>query len=122
MTEINNNIPKYGYNTGKIEQKNIAQNVQDYTSNNAAKPDNEYVLDTGVVGRSQVDLSKDYTKSIEDAVELMKNNPDAAACGDEVFDRTYEQFVKEGMSEEDAYLNALFAQTEFAELASAVSL
>ena len=81
----------------------------------------KYVPDTGVLGRSQVKSAKggDITKSVDDAIKMVKEHPELVEAGEVVFDSIYEQFLADGLSPADAYAQASLAVDEFCEIALA---
>lgn len=121
MAEINNNIPKFGYNIEKIDNKN--NKAADVTPSEVQKEvsGQQYVPDTGVLGRSQIKNPKgaDVSRSVDEAVLLAEKYPQLLNCGDELFDVLYEQFVAEGMDEAEAYAKASVAMEEFVEIGKA---
>lgn len=121
MAEINNNIPKFGYNIEKIDNKNnkIAESISPEIQQEAQE--HQYVPDTGVLGRSQIKNTKgaDVSKSVDEAVMLAEKYPQLLECGDELFDVLYEQFVADGMEESEAYSKASLAMEEFCDISRA---
>lgn len=119
MTEINKNIANFAFGAKKIE----AKKAEKMPVNNSETKDNEqgkYILDNGVIGRSQVSVKGgDMTKSIDEAVALARTNPLLLGCSETFFDAAYTNFQTQGMSAEDAYFNALLASDEFFGLAQA---
>ena len=114
MSEINNNITNYGY---KIER--ISKNKETASQTpEPAKESNEkqYIADTGVLGRSQILNGANISKSVDEAVELAKNNPAKMGCSEAIFDSMFKKFLEEGLSESDAYLKALCAEEEFLQI------
>lgn len=121
MAEINNNIPKFGYN--KIDKVEKNNKPVDATQANVSQEASEqhYVQDTGVLGRSQIKNAKgtDVTKSVDDAVKLAEKYPQLLECGDDLFDSLYEQFIADGLEPSDAYAKASIAMEEFSDIAVA---
>ena len=79
--------------------------------------------DTGVLGRSQVKNIKhgDVSRSVDEAVELMRRKPIVLDSSDKIFDILYNSFLKEGLDPSEAYIKALLAQEEFIQTGIAVS-
>lgn len=121
MTEINNNIGSYGFKAGKTtSKKSVTENKnKDNAENNRAE--NEYIQDTGVLGRSQVKRSHgtDAISGIDSAVMTARTNPRVMIAADRLFDSVYDGFLKDGMNETAAYINACKASDEFMEIAAA---
>ena len=92
--------------------------IRQFVSSDEEKQQDD-IKDTGVLGRSQVRTANgaDISKSVNSAVELAKNNPALLNCSDKMFDEMYNQFLKQGMTEKDAYINACLAEGEFVETA-----
>lgn len=118
MAEINNNIPSFGINNKKVDNKvNKEPQVQPQVQEEC--PEHKYVPDTGVLGRSQVKCSKcggDITKSVDEAVALAKNNPTLLLGSDRIFDSIYNGLLLEGMEESEAYMKALACEEEFLQM------
>lgn len=121
MTEINNNIHNYGYKIDKIETKK-----EDGVKQNNEIPKEaegqQYLPDTGVLGRSQIYGIKgsNISKSVEETVEMAKNCPVKMGCCEAIFDNRYQNYIESGLSESDAYMNALLDEEEFLDLASTI--
>lgn len=125
MAEINNNISGYGINREKIEIRGKEPEVikdREFDKNKEAGAVN-YVPDTGVLGRSQVKNIKhgDVSRSVDEAVELMRRKPIVLDSSDKIFDILYNSFLKEGLDPSEAYIKALLAQEEFIQAGIAVS-
>lgn len=115
MAEINN-IPNYGINIGKVDAKlNKEVPVEPKVEE---KQEKNYVPDTGVIGRSQVNHTKggNIAKSVDAAVELAKSNPTLLSASEGLFDAMYNDFLAQGMEESAAYMKALMAEEEFLEM------
>ena len=121
MAEINNNIPKFGYNIEKIDSnKNKTPDIIPSEAQ-AGFEEQSYVPDTGVLGRSQIKNPKgsDVTRSVDEAITLCEKYPQIAECGDDFFDVLYEQFISDGMEPAEAYTKASMAMEEFVEIGKA---
>ncbi len=118
MTEINGNISKFGLNAGKVEPIKGKETLKQQNIENGSDKQHSYIHDTGVLGRSQVIKSgkRDIEKSVDEAVFLAQNHPELLKSGDIIFENTYNTFLKQGMKESDAYINALLAQNEFTDM------
>ncbi len=122
MTEINNgrnpNLINNQYlNINKVEKEpanvvEVAAEVEEKTS------ENEGLRDTGVFGRSQIatTLGADVSKSVDEAVALVKTNPDFARLQNDFFETMYEHYIEQGYSSFSAYTCASVAVSEFADL------
>ena len=118
MAEINNNIPNFGINNKKIdnvpskEVPTVTPQIEEDVI------EQQYIQDTGVIGRSQVTCAKcgDITKSVEEAVALAKKNPTLQSASESVFNTLYKDLVESGMEESEAYMRALMGEEEFLEL------
>ncbi len=121
MAEINNNIPNFGINGKKVENNKLNKELQPQTQVKEEGLEQKYVPDTGVLGRSQVKSAKggDITKSVDDAIKMVKEHPALVEAGEVVFDSIYEQFLADGLSEADAYAQASLAVDEFCQIALA---
>lgn len=115
MAEINNNIPKFGFNNiEKIDLHN--KNNIDVDAKKIENKDAEQigiVPDTGVLGRSQVKTVTDVSKSVDEAVALAKKHPALLTSSEGIFNHFYQQYLESGMDESDAYMKALMAEEEF---------
>lgn len=118
MAEINNNIPNFGINSKKVENKTNKEVVQPQLPVEEECVEYQYVQDTGVLGRSQVTCAKcgDIAKSVDEAVALAKNNPTLLNSSEGVFNIMYQDFLASGMEESEAYMRALMGEEEFMEL------
>ena len=118
MTEINNKLPHIGLNNIEYQTQKPAQEYKAPAGTDEEKQQDD-IKDTGVLGRSQVRTANgaDISKSVNSAVELAENNPALLNCSDKMFDEMYNQFLKQGMTEKDAYINACLAEGEFVETA-----
>lgn len=118
MAEINNNIPKFGINNSKVENKVNKEVTVPQQPVEEECVEQQYVQDTGVLGRSQVTCAKcgDITKSVDEAVALAKNNPTLLTSSEGVFSTLYNDFIASGMEESEAYMRALMGEEEFMEL------
>ena len=121
MAEINNNIPSFGINNKKVENKQ-KEVVKAQPQVKDECPEHNYVPDTGVLGRSQVKCSKcgDIQKSVDEAVMLAKQHPEIMEAGDLMFDSIYESFLADGLDPADAYAQASLAAEEFCQIALAM--
>lgn len=122
MAEINNNnFVKYTVGNKPIEVNNKDKEVQQQPQVKEEGTEPKYVPDTGVLGRSQVKSAKggDITKSVDDAIKMVKEHPALVEAGEVVFDSIYEQFLADGLSEADAYAQASLAVDEFCQIALA---
>ena len=129
MAEINNNIPKFGYNIEKIDNsKNKTPDIN-HVEVQAGSEEKQYVPDTGILGRSQIKNPKgsDVTRSVDETIALCEKYPQIMECGDELFDTfgdelfdtLYEQFLADGMDASEAYTKASLAMEEFVEIGKA---
>ncbi len=121
MAEINNNIPKFGYNIEKIDNsKNKTPDIN-HVEVQAGSEEIQYVPDTGILGRSQIKNPKgsDVTRSVDETIALCEKYPQIMECGDELFDTLYEQFLADGMDASEAYTKASLAMEEFVEIGKA---
>ena len=114
MSEINNNIPNYGFKTDRIEAK-IDNSPKQSAETPKEDVENNYVLDTGVLGRSQINSPRggNIEKSVNEAVDMAKNQPVKMGASEAVHDMLFQQYKNAGLSESDAYLKALLAEEEF---------
>lgn len=120
MTEINPNIANFAFGSKKIDTKKDKAMPKTKTNEANDAERSEYVLDSGVIGRSQVSVQgSDMTRSIDEAVALARKNPLLLGCSDSFFDAAYTNFQTQGMNDDDAYINALLASEEFFGLAQA---
>lgn len=119
MAEINNNIPNFGINNKKVENKLNKDVVAPQTQQSDENETPHYIQDIGVLGRSQVKCAKfaDVSKSVDEAVALAKNHPEILEAGEMVFDRIYDSFIADGLEPAEAYAQASLAVDEFCELA-----
>lgn len=121
MTEINNNINKFGYQVEKIpagDKANVPEEKAGEVKEEISGKDE--ILDTGVLGRSQVVNRTNGTSassSIDEAVRLANENIDMLSCADELFDNVYNQFIEQGFKPEDAYVMASIGLKEFQDIA-----
>lgn len=122
MTEIsNNNIGKYGYNIQKVEkEKEKAKECGCANCKAEEKSEQNYMPDTGVLGRSQVKSKNggNIPKSVDEAVALAAKKPEILLGSEDVFTSIYDKLIKEGMPESEAYIQALMAEDEFLSIAS----
>lgn len=116
MTEINN-FQNFGVN--KIQTKKI-NNEEKIEKPPVEQTETNYVQDTGVLGRSQVNFKGgDITKSVDEAIAAMNKNPEIMAQCDCLFEDTYEDLVKnKKMDPTDAYFAASEIAGQTAEIAS----
>lgn len=121
MAEINNNISNFGINGKKVENNKLNKELQPQLQVKEEGLEQKYVPDTGILGRSQVKSAKggDITKSVDDAIKMVKEYPELVEAGEVVFDSIYEQFLADGLSPADAYAQASLAVDEFCEIAMA---
>lgn len=119
MSEINNNIPNFGINNSKIENKRDKKMPAGQPQAAEEQDTPHYVQDTGVLGRSQVLCAKcaDIPKSVDEAVMLAKQHPEILEAGEIVFDSIYDSFLAEGLEPSEAYAKASMAVDEFCEIA-----
>ncbi|MCD7879386.1 MAG: hypothetical protein LUG16_05585 [Candidatus Gastranaerophilales bacterium] len=116
MTEINNNnISKYSAGADRIAQPQAGKDVLSINIPKEPELITNYVQDTGVLGRSQIVNPKgsDITKSVNEAVNLANNNHVLMSCSETIFNKTYEDALRRGLSSQDAYTTALMAEEEF---------
>ena len=117
MAEINNNIPNFGPKVDKINKKETQRYSQPENKIEDIKQ-NEYVPDTGVIGRSQIKAkNNDISKSVMDAVNLAKSNPALLKGSETIFEKLSEEYTKQGMQPSEAYEKALIAEEEFLAMA-----
>ena len=118
MAEINNNnIPSFGYKKiEKIEKPELPEKIIE--QENKPKETQQYVQDTGVLGRSQVRPANggNIPQTVNETVELMKTNPAICGCCEGVFDTIYNDLIAQGKNPDDAYMKALFAEEELLEI------
>ncbi len=123
MTEINNNL--HGFELNNVEKTKIPK-VKEERIQGTETPEQEesknIVPDTGVLGRSQIRSKKgsDVTKSVDEAVDLAKNNPVLMNASDKIFNSIYDDYIKQGIDPSDAYIKALLAEEEFCELGKSI--
>lgn len=127
MTEINNNNMNYDTTIRKVKQINPPEKAEkteniENIEEQAIKQEQNFIEDTGVLGRSLVKKSNggNVAKSIDEAVFIAINHPEILEGGEELFNAAEDYFKNSGMNEEEAYFSALLAQEEFNELANAV--
>ena len=116
MTEINHNINGYGY---PIERMNIKKESGDVQKAAVQKETTEanYVADTCVLGRSQIDIKGgNIDKSVNEAVKMAKEQPVRLGCSEEIFDTMYNSYLKQGFNESDSYMKALADEEEFLDI------
>ena len=121
MAEINNNIQKFGYSIEKIDNsKNKTPDIN-HVEVQTGSEEKQYVPDTGILGRSQIKNPKgsDVTRSVDETIALCEKYPQIMECGDELFDKLYEQFLADGMDATEAYTKASLAMEEFVEIGKA---
>lgn len=118
MAEINNNIPNFGINSKKVDNKANKEVVIQQPQIEEECVEHQYVQDTGVLGRSQVTCAKcgDVAKSIDEAVALAKNDPTLLTSSENLFNMIYNDLVANGVEESEAYTRALMCEEEFVEL------
>ena len=118
MTEVNNNIHNYGYKIERIEPKkeDAAKLHQDMVK----EEEHKYVPDPGVLGRSLVNSPNNgnIAKSVNETVEMAKNQPIRFECSNKFFENRYNHYIKSGLSEPDAYLKAAMEEEEFLDISS----
>ena len=127
MAEINNNIPNFGINNKKVDDKKVKEFVAPQTSNSEVDVEmGRDCLVDNVGNRSLVktaakcpDCGKDYDAIIMQTLAFMAENEDFMETCEDMFDELSEQFKLDGYSEEEAYAMAAEAvTTEFAPLLS----
>ena len=76
MAEINNNIHNYGYKIERIDSKKDNA-VKQQPEVQQEIPEQNYAIDTGVLGRSQIHGIKggNIAKSVDEAVYMAENCP-----------------------------------------------
>ncbi len=117
MTEINGNFTNFGINTGKVEPKKEKEVKKQEIGSQEGGNNQEYIQDTGVLGRSQIVKTGDISKSVDEAAALAQTHPEVLTAANLVFEDTYNYFIGQGMSEDEAYISALEAQAEFMDIA-----
>lgn len=117
MSEINNNIHNYGFKIDRIDSKKDNMPKQQTEAPKEASEQN-YVADTGVLGRSQVHGIKggNIAKSVDEAVIMAEDCPIKLGCSEAIFDKMYQNYIASGLSEEDAYMQALLDEEEFLDI------
>lgn len=117
MAEINNNIPNFGFQ--RIEKVHSQEPTDKVVAqNNEIAEEPTYAPDPGILGRSQVKPAKggNITKTIEETVALAKNNPALMSCGEGIFDARYNDAIARGLTTDEAYMEALFAEEALLEI------
>lgn len=120
MTEINNNMNKFGYQVEKIpagDKQNVPEEKAGEVKEEISGKDE--ILDTGVLGRSQVVNRANNTSassSIDEAVRLANENIDMLSCADKLFDNVYNQFIEQGFKPKEAYVMASIGLKEFSDI------
>ena len=119
MTEINNNVNTFGYKVEKL-QGSEKQKPSEIKVSEEETQANDKILDTGVLGRSQVvnrAKNSDGISSVDEAVKLANEDITMLNCSDEIFDEVYNKFINDGLKPEEAYIMAALGQKEFLETA-----
>lgn len=124
MTEINKNnmhanMLKYNTYTDKVEAKQCPQQDKTELIEQEEKNEPQTIKDTGVLGRSQVKNAKS-SDVVSETVALMKNDEKLVSAANKFFDKVFDDYIKLGYGETEAYTNALIAQEEFFEIAQSV--
>ena len=117
MAEINNNIPNFGYKKiEKIEKQEPAGKVIE--QENKPQEEKTYAPDPGILGRSQVKRANggNITKSVDEAVKLMQENPALCGCSEGIFDNAYQDAIARGKTTDEAYFEALMAEEAILEI------
>lgn len=118
MSEINNN--NFGkYNIPKqIDLKQMRENQPKGVQAGSSAEEPVLVPDTGVLGRSLVKPSNgaNISKTVDETVALMQQNPDILGCSEGVFDFIYNDLIAQGKNPDDAFFSALMAEEEFLKL------
>ena len=111
MTEINQNYGNYGHQIENSKSVHFSKGYEKPVSEHKEVADEHtYAPDTGVLGRSQVVKSTkggNITKSVNEAVTMAKEMPSVMLITDEIFDAAYNEFLEDGMSEDEAYIAAM---------------
>lgn len=120
MSEINNHINNYGFNTPHISARKEHSSKQKASGEEAVN-EQKYAADTGVLGRSQVRALNggNIEKSVDEAVYMAKNCPVRTKCSEMIFDNFYQKYLNSDVNEADAYLKALLGEEEFLNLSEA---
>lgn len=117
MAEINNNIPNFGLK--KIDKIYTAEPTESVIPQHTEPPtEPTYAPDPGVLGRSQVKRANggNIAKTVDETVDIAKNNPALMCCCESVFDTVYNDLIAQGKNSDDAYMQALLAEEELLEI------
>ena len=117
MAEINNNFPNFGIKKiDKTEKPEPAENLTVQENTKEEQPTFAPVPDS--YGKVHVKHAKggNITKSVDEAVKLMKENPAICGCSEGIFDNAYNAAIARGKTTDEAYMEALMFEEAMLEI------